>query len=357
MKSRLLILLVSTVLGGACRMSWAQQEPQASRTVTEFRYVTTGPVNPVRVVSTERQDQGRSVEEQRVEAPSIKRGYETIHDTETETITVDANTTRMVQRWFSPSNHQLFQVTEEERHTQPGGRESMIRTTSAVDLSGHWQIQERDVEETALSDSDTKDTKKTVFGMVGGTLTPVLTSEETERRRGDSVEVQRRLLTPDGGGRFQVFEERQTVMTPGKDGRNTEEKTYRKDYRGDMTVIEQTVTSERQNEGEGSGKLARTYSTYVPGRASDGRLLHLVEQQSISTNFARGGGSPTEEQVQQVNPGAPDDGLRTSTMVTEASKNFGKLRTETHKEVRGLDGSGHLPIIWVTDSQQTREIR
>jgi hypothetical protein len=248
-------------------------------------------------------------------------------------------------------------VLREERHTEPGGRESVVRTTSAVDLGGHWQIQEQDVEETTSSDPDTKETKKTVLAMVGGTLTPVLKSEETERRSGDSVEVQRRLLTPDGGGRFQVFEERQTLLTPGKDGRNTEEKTYRKDYRGEMMVIEQTSTSEWQNGEEGSGKLARTYSTYVPGRASDGRLLHIVEERNMSANIARGGNNRTEEQVQQVNPGAPDDGLRTSSVVTEASENLGKLRTETHKEVRGLDGSGHFPIIWVTDSQQTREIR
>jgi len=206
-------------------------------------------------------------------------------------------------------------------------------------------------------DPDTKETKKTVFGMVGGTLTPVLKSEETERRKGDSIEVQRRLLTPDGGGRFQVFEERQTVATPSKDGQTTEEKTYRKDDRGQMMVIEQTVSGEWQNGEKGSGKLARTYSTYVPGRASDGRLQHLVEQRSMSTTTSPGGDARRQEQIQQVNPGAPENGLRTTTVVTEVSKAFGKLRTETHKGVRGLDGSGNLPIIWVTESQETREIR
>jgi hypothetical protein len=261
-----------------------------------------------------------------------------------------------MQRWFSPSHHQLFQVTEEERRTEPVGRESVVRTTSAVDLSGHWQIQERDVEETVSPGPDTRETKRTVLGMVGGTLTPVLKSEETERRNGDSVEVQRRLLTPDGGGRFQVFEERQTVIRR-KDGRTAEEKTYRKDDRGQMMVVEQTVSSEWQSGEKGSGKLARTYSTYVPGRASDQRLQHVVEQRSISATTAPGSDTRSEERIQQVNPGAPDDSLRTTTVVLEVSKPFGKLRTETHKEVRGLDGSGTLPIVWVTDSQETREIR
>lgn len=358
MNIRLLILLVSAALGSlACQLAWTQQQPQASDAVTEFHYFTTGPISPVHVSSTERQEKSRKIETQMVEAPSIKHGYEPIRETETETIQVDPNTTRVVQRWFVPGKHQLFQVTEEERRTEPGGRESVVRIISAVDLSGHWQIQERDVEETVPSSPDAKETKKTVLGMVGGTLKPVLKSEETERRNGDSVEVQRRLLTPDGAGRFQVFEQRQSVVTPSKDGRTTNEKTYRKDYRGQMMVIEQTVNNEWQNAEKGPGKLARTFSTYVPGRASDGQLLNIVEQRSISATTASSGDTLSEEHVQQINPGAPDDGLRTSTVVTEVSKHFGKLRTETHKEVRGLDGSGNLPVIWVTDSQETREIR
>ena len=355
---RLPIIVISAVLlgGVVCKTAWTQEEPQASRTVTEFHYLT-GPLSPARVVRTERQDDGRKIESQSVEAPSIKRGYSPIQQTETETTQVDANTVRVMQRWFSPANHQLLQVSEEERRTERGGRGSVVRTISQVDLSGHWQVQERDIEETVSPAPDTKQTNKTVLGMVGGSLTPVLKSEETERRKGDSVEVQKTLLTPDGGGRFQVFEERQTVATTSKSGRTTEEKTYRKNDRGQMVVIEQTISSEWQNGEKGSGKLSRRYSTYLPGRASDGRLLHMVEQRSISTTVAPGSDTRSEEHTQQVNPGAPDDALRTTTVVTEVSKSFGQLRTETHQEVRGLDGSGNLPIIWVTDTQSTREIR
>ena len=358
MNRRLPIPLVGAVLLGsvACKMAWTQQEPQASRTDTEFHSLT-GPISPARVVKTERQDNGRKIETQIVEAPSGKGGYEPVRRTETETIRVDTNTMRIVQPWFSPGNDQLFQVIEEERRTEPGGRESVVRTTSAVDLGGQWQVQERDIEERVSTAPDTMQTKKTVLGLVGGSLTPVLKSEETERRNGATVEAHRRLLTPDGGGRFQVFEERQSVATQTRDGRTTDEKIFRNDERGQMVVIEQTVGSEWGTGEKESGKVARTYSSYVPGRASDGRLLHLVEQRSMSTTTAPGSDTRSEEHIQQVNPGAPEDGLRTTTVVTEVSKPAGKLRTETHKEVRGLDGSGNLPIIWVTDSQGTREIR
>ena len=59
----------------------------------------------------------------------------------------------------------------------------------------------------------------------------------------------------------------------------------------------------------------------------------------MSTTTAPGSDTRSEEHIQQVNPGSPEDGLRTTTVVTEVSKPAGKLRTETHKEVRGLDGA------------------
>lgn len=354
------ILFTNAVLLGslACETVWAQEEPQASRTVTEFNYLA-GPYNPSRVIKTERQDNGRKIETQIIEAPSINGGYEPIRKSEQETIQVDANTVRVVQRWFSPGDHQPFQMTEEERRTEPGGRESVVRTTSTLDLSGRWEVQERDIEETVSTAPDTKQTKKTVLGTVAGSLTPVLQSDETERRNGNSVELQRRLLTPDGRGGFQVFEEQQSVSTQTKDGRATEVKTYRDDGRGQMMVIEQTVSSEEQTGEKRSSKVSRTYSIYGPGRAPDGRL-HLVRQRRESTSSAPGGDTRTEEQTQQVNPGAAEDGLRTTTVVSQVAKPVGKLRAETHTEVRGLnpiEANGGLMVIWVTDSQKTREIR
>ncbi len=364
------ILFTSAVLLGSvvCKTSWAQEDPQTSRTVTEHRYqqveglqygindFVAGPLNPARVTQTKRQDNGRKIEAQTVEAPSANGSYQAIQETEQETIQVDTNTVRVVQRWFSPGNHQPFQMIEEERRTEPGGGVSVVRTTSMLDLSGRWQVQERDLEETTSTAPDTTQTRMTVLAIVGGGLAPVVKSEKTEHRSGDSVEVQQRLLTPDGRGGFQVFEERQSVTTKTKDGRSTDEKTYRDNGRGQMMVIEQTVSSEWQHGEKPSGKVSQMYSIYVPGRGADERL-HLVQQRSLSTTAGPGGDTHNEEQILQVNPGAPEDGLRTTSIVIEVAKPVGKVRTDTHKEIRALDASGNLPIIWVTDSQKTREIR
>ena len=319
------ILLTRVVLlgGFACGMVWAQDQPQASRTVTEVHNAT-GAQSPARVIETHRQDDGRTVETRIVEVPSINGGYEPISETEQETIRIDANTVRVVRRWFSPGagDRQPFQVTEEERRTEPGGRERVVRSTSNLNVGGRWQVLERDIEETVSTAADTRETKKTVLWVVAGSLVPVQQSVEIEHRKGNLVEVQRKLLTPNGSGNFQIFEVQETVATQTKDGQITEEKTY---------------------------------STYVPGRASDTHL-HLVQQRSMSTTTASDGSARTEQQVQQVNPGAPEAGLRATSVVIEVSQPLGRLRTETHKEVRVLDVSGNFPLVWVTDSRETKEI-
>jgi hypothetical protein len=138
-----------------------------------------------------------------------------------------------------------------------------------------------------------------------------------------------------------VFEVQQSVATQTEGGRTAEEKTYRNVGLGQMTLIERTASSEWSNREKQSGKMSRTYSTFVPGRASDGHL-HLVEQRNMSTTTAPDGNARTERQVQQVNPGAPEHGLRTTAVVIEVSQPLGRLRTETQREGRGLDGGGNF---------------
>jgi len=320
------ILLTRVVLlgGFACGIAWAQDQPQASRTFTEY-HDATGAQNPAHVTDAQWQDDRRTVETRIVEVPSINGGYEPISETERETLRIDANTVRIVQRWFSSwaGQRQPFQVTEEERRTEPGGRENVVRTTSTLDVSGHWQVQETDIEETVSTAPGTRETRKTVLGIIAGDLVPVQQLEETEHRNGNLVEVQRKLLAPNATGHGQVSEVQETLVMQTNNGQTTEEKTY---------------------------------STYVPNTDSDGQL-HLVQQRNVSATTAPDGSTRTEQQVQQVNPGDPRDGLITTTLVIGISQPLGRLRSETSEEVRVLDVNGNFPVVWVTDSQGTKEIR
>jgi hypothetical protein len=347
-----IVLLVSL----ACGTAWAQEEPQTSRTVTEYR-IAFGVYSPSRTTQTQRQDNGSKVETQIVEAPS-DGDYKVIHETEQETIRVDANTVRVVQRLYAPSNgtRKPYQMSEEEQHTGPGSRESVVRTISTLDPDGHSQVQERDIEETDLTAPDVRETKTTVLRVVAGDLVPVQKFEQTERSKGDSVEVQQKMLAPDSSGNFQVIQMQRNVVTQTKDGQTTE-KTLYGNYgygnfgQGQLTAIEQTTGSEWKS-GDTQREVSQTFSVLVPGRTLDDHL-HLVQQQSMATIAAPDGSTFTEKQVKEVNPGAPQDGLRPTTLVTETSQPVGKFQTENHKEVRSLDINGNFPITWEADSRVT----
>ena len=313
------------VLGSlACGTAWAQDQPQVSRTVSDF-HDATGAAEPGRVIATQRQEDGRTVETHSVVAPSINGGYKTISETERETIRIDANTVRVVERLFSSwgGERRLFKMTEEERRTEPGGRESVVRTISTLGASGQWQVQERDVEETVLTAPDKRETRKTMLGIIAGELVPVQQLEETEHRKGNLVEIQRKLHTPAPTGHADVLEVQQILVTPTKDGPTTEE---------------------------------RKYSTYVPGGAGSDGELHLVQQRNLSVTTTPDGSTRTEQQVQQVNPGAPYDDLRTTTLVVGTSQPLGRRGTNAREEVRVLDVNGAFPVVWVTVSRGTKEI-
>jgi hypothetical protein len=116
-----------------------------------------------------------------------------------------------------------------------------------------------------------------------------------------------------------------------------------------MRAFEQTTGSEWQS-GDALHERSQTYSVYVPGRTLDDHL-HLVQQQSASTVAASDGSTYAEKQVQEVNPGAPEDGLRPTTLVTETSRPVGKFENENHTVVRSLDINNSFSITWEADSR------
>jgi len=319
--AQILLTGVGLLGGFMCGTGRAQDQARTSRTVAESSE-TNVENSPARIIETRSREDGRTVETRVVEAPSINGGYAPISDTERETIQVDANTVRIVERRFSSwaGQRELFQVSEEERRTEPGGRESVTRTISTKNAGGYWNVQERDIEESVSTAPDTRVTAKTMLGIVAGDLVPIQQLEETEQRKGNLVEVQRRLLPAKAIGYAPVSEVQQTVVTPTRDGEITQEKTY---------------------------------STYVPAVGSYGEL-QLVQQREVSTATAPDRSTRTEEKVQQVNPGNPWDGLRATSLLIEVSRPAGSLRTETREETRSLDVNGDLTLVRVTDSLETK---
>ena len=90
-----------------------------------------GSVNPTRTSETHTAAGGRTADNQSIERMGIYGRFEPYLDVQKETIKIDANTVRTIDRTFgrdSDGRKTLVQVTEEETRTLPGGEIKVVRT-------------------------------------------------------------------------------------------------------------------------------------------------------------------------------------------------------------------------------------
>ena len=84
-------------------------------------------VNPTRTTESHSQHGNRTLDTQTVQRLGTDGHFEPYQDIEKETVKVDATTVRTITRAFardSSGGKTLVQVTEEEKHTLPGGQET-----------------------------------------------------------------------------------------------------------------------------------------------------------------------------------------------------------------------------------------
>ncbi len=175
--------------------------------------------------------------------------FEAYQDIEKETVQVDAATVRTTTRSFGRNADgvkTLVQVTEEERHALPGGDSNVVRTTSNPDADGKLQVVQRQIEETKKIDKDVEETKTTVMlSGIEGSLAPVMKTQERRKRdANDTVESHKTTLLPDGDGKWQVAEIRDTTTKKEGSDRSIEERVSRPDSEGRLGEISRTVSKE-----------------------------------------------------------------------------------------------------------------
>ena len=88
---------------------------------------------PVRIIESHSQNGNRTLDKRSVEIRGTDGHFEPYQDIEKETLQVDATTVRTTTRTFGQDANgrkALVQVTEEEKHTLPGGDSNIVRVTS-----------------------------------------------------------------------------------------------------------------------------------------------------------------------------------------------------------------------------------
>ena len=307
-------------------------------------------VNPTRTFESHTQSGNCTLDKQSVQRRGSDGNFEPYQDIEKETVQVDATTVRTTTRTFGRDANgvkTLVQVTEEEKHSLPGGDSNVVRATSNPDVNGNLQLVQRQIEETKRTSKDVEETKTTVMlPSVNGGLVPAMKAQE-RRKRGanDTLESQKITLLPDGAENWQVGEIRQATTRQEGKNRSTEEQIFRPDSAGKLGEISRTVSKESESASGDRHITVEAYSVDVPGSARDGSL-HLVERATTAQRTGSTGEQTTEQQVEQPNPGDPGSGLRVTTLTTDTVRP-GPSGAQATRTIQARDANGSFGVVSV----------
>jgi len=315
-----------------------------------------GNLNPIRTSETHTESAGRVVDKQSVEHMGVDGRYEPYLDVQKETVKVNANTVRTVERKFArdPDGRQtLVQVTEEEKRSLPGGEVKVVRTTSNPDGNGALQIAQREEQDTRQINPNVQETKSTLLTpSPNGGLTASMQTTDRETKTGEhNVEFRKSTLLPDSNGNWQLSEVREgTIKDDGKD-RTKDERVLRTGTDGNLSLVERTVSKESQNAAGDKRNTVETYSTDLPGTPIDG-TLRLNQRVTTIQRKDGNGAQSAEKQVEQRNPAQPSDSPRVTEQAIDIVRpGLGGVARET-QTLRSLDSNGSLGVVSVDTRKQ-----
>ena len=340
------VFLTAAISTPLCTLAAAQDSSRdQSWSSTNQQSDPTGSVNPTRTTKTLSERNGRTVETTSVQAVGPDGRYIPYSQTEKESVRVDANTVRTVERTYGtgPNGQRvLVQQTQEESRSLPGGEQKMARTISNSDANGGLQVMRRELVDSKQVTTGVRETNTTVYSADGsGGLSAAVQVHEQETQASDgSVQFSKSTQLSDGAGHWNLSEVRQGTIKPeGK-----EENILRPDADGKLAVMERTVSQQSSAAGE-TRAINETYSTNVPGQAGN-EGLHLVQRES-TVQRSTGGRESTVRQVEGPNPGNPGDALRVTQQAIDIVRPDGRGSAEQKSTVVtfGPDGQGHTAFV------------
>jgi len=351
--SRLLInLMISVVFCFGSAVATQAQDAQRNSSDESWSATTETSVsnaNPSRTTESHAKSGDRSVDKQRVEVLGPNGRYQPNSETEKETVRVDATTTRTVVRtykWDGNGQRKLAQVTEEEAGSTASGDAQTVRTTLSSDVNGNLRVVQRETADTRKTSPDVQETKTTVYLADGnGGFTTSRQTQELQKRSADHrLEEKKTTLLPDGNGNWKVGEVREkTIQEDGKN-RTTEERVSRPDLEGRLSEFSRTVGEETETSAGEKRNTIDTYSTNVSGLAGAGGL-HL-NQRVTTVQKKSSDGETTEQQVEQPNPGNPNDDRQVRAR-TKYIVQYGASGTQQTKTIQVRDVNGNLNVVSV----------
>lgn len=346
-------LLAIALLCSVPSCLWGQVESTSDQSwkQTSNQQSPSGNLNPTRSRESHSESNGRTTDKQTVERLGVDGRYVPYLDVEKESVKVDANTVRTVERTYvrgPDGERKLQQVTQEETRDLPGGEQKTVQSTSNPDANGSLQLVRRQVSDSKQIGPSVRETKTTVLSPdLNGALAPAAQIQERETKTGDhSAQFKKSTLLPDGNGGWQLSEVREGVVQgeSGK-GQTKDEKVSRSDVNGTLSVVERTVTKEAETTPGDKHPTVEKYATDIPGTSADGGL-RLV-QRTTTRQRSDSGSSQTVQQTEQANPANPGDGMKVTGKTIDIVRpgSDGSLQQKT--TTLSLDSKGDLNAVVV----------
>lgn len=343
-----------TVVGQTTDPAKKEDTNKSWTATTELR---TNHVNPTRIVESHSENGNRTLDKQSVQILGRDGHYEAYQDIEKETVKVDATTVRTTTRCFGRDvngGKSLVQVTEEEKHTFPGGDSNIVRITSDTDVNDKLKQVQREIVETKRIGKDAEETNTTVMlPSINGGLAPAYKSHELRKQGADGmVESEKTTLLPDGSGKWRVVESRKDTTRQEAYERTTEERISRLDSVGKLGEVSRVVSKESESTPGEKQNTVETYSIDVPGTSQDGSL-HLVQRTTSKQRSSSTGQQVSEQKVEQINRDDPNAGLRVSVLINDTMQP-GPAGVQATHTIRMRDANGNLEVISVDTTKSDR---
>ena len=350
--SRLLVTsMISVILCVGLAVSAQAQEAQpndVNESWTATAQTSGDNANPSRTMESHTKSGNRSVDKTRAEVLGVDGRYQPDSDTETETIQVDATTTRTVVRTYRRDGQKrcLIQITEQETQSSTNGDTHVASTTSNPDLDGNLRVVQREVAETRKTSPDAQETKTTIYVTDGSDgFTPSLQTHEVRTSSADhSIDVRKTTLLPDGNGKWEVGEVKENTIKEDGKSRTSEERVSRSNSEGGLSEVSRSIGTETETAAGEKTSTVETYSKDISGLASDGSL-HLGWRVT-TVQRKDSDGNTTEQQIEQPNPDNANAGLQVNAK-TKYTVRYAFSGTQQTKTVQIRDVNGNFNVVSV----------
>ncbi len=340
------ILLFSTLVPSLGAQT-SDAQPNEAQSWTKTTESHTANMNPTRTTESHQKSANGTVDHQTVERLGAEGHYEPYYDIEKESVRVNDTTTRTIERTFArDANGQrvLTRVTEEEKQSLPAGGEKVVRTTSNADLDGHLQVAQREMTDTKKISPEVQEKNTTVLLSDGqGGMAASMQIQQREKRSADhTVEVQTSTLLPDGSGKWQVHERKESTTKEDGKERTSEEQVLREGDDGKLAPVSRTLGKESETASGEKKNIIETYSPDVSGSA-DGNL-QLSQRVTVVKRPGSGGAQTTERRIEQRTLVDPAAGLQVTTKTLDTGQPSSSVTRET-TTIEARDVSGSFTVV------------